>query len=423
MTSADTFTAAGPAAGPAAARNDYFAFPDSRGRFGEFGGRYVPETLMPLVLALEAAYEAADADPAFHQELQGYLATYVGRPSPLYFARRLTEHFGGAKVYLKREELNHTGAHKINNCMGQILLARRMGKTRIIAETGAGQHGVATATVCALFGLPCVVFMGAVDVERQAPNVLRMSLLGAEVRPVTSGAATLKDAMNEALRDWVTNVENTYYLIGSAAGPHPYPMMVRDFQRVIGVEARNQVLDAEGRLPDALVACVGGGSNAIGLFHPFLGDEGVRLFGVEAAGDGLHSGRHAAALNGGRPGILHGNRTYLLQDSDGQITEAHSISAGLDYPGIGPEHAWLHEVGRVRYLLATDDEALEAFKLCARLEGIVPALESAHALARLPEICAEVGKGGVVVLNLSGRGDKDLATVAARMGVTIGNAG
>ncbi len=402
-----------------ALQNDYMAFPDPRGRFGDYGGRYVPETLMPLVLALEAAYEAANADPEFHRELNGYLATYVGRPSPLYFARRLTEHFGGAKVYLKREELNHTGAHKINNCMGQILLARRMGKTRIIAETGAGQHGVATATVCALFGLPCVVYMGAVDVERQAPNVLRMNLLGAEVRPVISGASTLKDAMNEALRDWVTNVEDTYYLIGSAAGPHPYPMMVRDFQRVIGVETRAQLLEAEGRLPDALVACVGGGSNAIGLFHPFLNDESVRLYGVEASGDGMHTGRHAAALTGGRPGVLHGNKTYLLQDADGQITEAHSISAGLDYPGIGPEHAWLYDVGRVKYLTATDDDALEAFKLCAKLEGIVPALESAHALARLPEICAEVGKAGVVVLNLSGRGDKDLATVAARMGVTL----
>jgi tryptophan synthase beta chain len=400
----------------AAPRNDYLAFPDQRGRFGDYGGRYVPETLMPLVLDLESAYEAAAADPTFQAELNGYLATYVGRPSPLYFARRLTEYFGGARIYLKREELNHTGAHKINNCMGQILLARRMGKTRIIAETGAGQHGVATATVCALFGLPCVVYMGAVDVERQAPNVLRMNLLGAEVRPVTSGAATLKDAMNEALRDWVTNVADTYYLIGSAAGPHPYPMMVRDFQRVIGVEARAQVLEAEGRLPDALIACVGGGSNAIGLFHPFLNDETVRIFGVEAAGDGLDTPRHAAALGGGRPGVLHGNRTYLLQDAEGQITEAHSISAGLDYPGIGPEHAWLHDAGRVRYLAATDGEALAAFKLCARLEGIVPALESAHALARLPEVCAEVGPGGIVVLNLSGRGDKDLATVADRLG-------
>jgi tryptophan synthase beta chain len=427
MTSAETLLSADappPSDAPAepTPRNDYFAFPDSRGRFGDYGGRFVPETLMPLVLALEEAYRAADADPAFHRELGGYLASYVGRPSPLYFARRLTEHFGGAKIYLKREELNHTGAHKINNCMGQILLARRMGKTRIIAETGAGQHGVATATVCALFGLPCVVYMGAVDVERQAPNVLRMNLLGAEVRPVTSGASTLKDAMNEALRDWVTNVEDTYYLIGSAAGPHPYPAMVRDFQRVIGVETRAQIMEAEGRLPDALVACVGGGSNAIGLFHPFLNDEGVRLFGVEAAGEGMDTGRHAAALNGGRPGVLHGNKTYLLQDADGQITEAHSISAGLDYPGIGPEHAWLHEVGRVRYLTATDEDALEAFRLCARLEGIVPALESSHALARLPEVCAEVGKEGIVVLNLSGRGDKDLATVAARMGVAIGSA-
>ncbi len=404
---------------PSLRPNDYQALPDEFGRFGDFGGRYVPETLMPLVLALEGAFHAAKADEGFQAELAGYLKHYVGRPSPLYFARRLTEHFGGAKIYLKREELNHTGAHKINNCMGQILLARRMGKTRIIAETGAGQHGVATATVCALFGLPCIVYMGAVDVERQAPNVLRMNLLGAEVRPVTSGASTLKDAMNEALRDWVTNVSDTYYLIGSAAGPHPYPEMVRDFQAVIGVETRAQMLDAEGRLPDAVVACVGGGSNAIGIFHPFLNDEGVRLVGVEAAGDGMHTTRHAAALNGGRPGVLHGNRTYLLQDTDGQITEAHSISAGLDYPGIGPEHAWLHEVGRAEYLTATDDEALEAFQLCARLEGIVPALESAHALARLPELATQVGKDGIIALNLSGRGDKDLATVAEKLGRQI----
>ena len=399
--------------------NDYNAWPDANGRFGDYGGRFVPETLMPLVLSLETAFEAAKADPEFGAELAGYLKTYVGRPSPLYFARRLTEHFGGAKIYLKREELNHTGAHKINNCMGQILLARRMGKTRIIAETGAGQHGVATATVCALFGLPCIVYMGAVDVERQAPNVLRMNLLGAEVRPVTSGAATLKDAMNEALRDWVTNVGDTYYLIGSAAGPHPYPVMVRDFQAVIGVETRSQILEAEVRLPDALIACVGGGSNAIGLFHPFLADESVAIFGVEAAGDGMSTARHAAALNGGRPGVLHGNKTYLLQDADGQILEAHSISAGLDYPGIGPEHSWLHDVGRARYLTATDDEALEAFQLCARLEGIVPALESAHALARLPEVAGVLGKDAIVVLNLSGRGDKDLATVAARLGRAI----
>jgi tryptophan synthase beta chain len=352
-------------------------------------------------------------DPAFQGELKAELKDYVGRPSPLYFAERLSEHHG-ARVWLKREELNHTGSHKINNCMGQILLARRMGKPRIIAETGAGQHGVATATVCARYGLPCVVYMGAVDVERQAPNVERMRLLGAEVRPVTSGSATLKDAMNEALRDWVTNVEDTYYLIGSAAGPHPYPAMVRDFQKVIGEEARAQVLEAEGRLPDALVACVGGGSNAIGLFHPFLADEGVRIYGVEAAGQGLASGEHAAAINGGRPGVLHGNRTYLLQDAEGQILEAQSISAGLDYPGIGPEHAWLNDVGRVTYLSATDAETLDAFRLLARLEGILPALESAHALARLPEVAKIVGPDGIIVLNLSGRGDKDLATVMAR---------
>ena len=396
--------------------NDYSAYPDRAGRFGDYGGRYVPETLMPLVLQLEESYEAAKADPAFRAELASDLTHYAGRPSPLYFAQRLTEHFGGAKIYLKREELNHTGSHKINNCLGQILLARRMGKTRIIAETGAGQHGVATATVCARVGLPCVVYMGAVDVERQAPNVLRMNLLGAEVRPVTSGASTLKDAMNEALRDWVTNVHDTYYLIGSAAGPHPYPAMVRDFQAVIGEETRAQVLDAEGRLPDALVACVGGGSNAIGLFHNFLNDANVRLYGVEASGRGLDTGEHAAAINGGRPGVLHGNKTYLLQDREGQITEAHSISAGLDYPGIGPEHAFLHDVGRATYLSATDDEAIEAFQLLARLEGIIPALESAHALARLADVTRDVGKGGIVVVNLSGRGDKDLAAVAEHLG-------
>ncbi len=404
---------------PAPSPNDYAAFPDALGRFGDYGGRYVPETLMPLVLALEKAYAAAKADEGFQAELAGYLETYVGRPSPLYFARRLTDRFGGAKIYLKREELNHTGSHKINNCMGQILLARRMGRTRIVAETGAGQHGVATATVCALFGLPCIVYMGAVDVERQAPNVLRMNLLGAEVRPVSAGAATLKDAMNEALRDWVSHVEDTYYLIGSAAGPHPYPAMVRDFQSVIGVETRAQILEAEGRLPDALVACVGGGSNAIGLFRPFLADEGVRLVGVEAAGAGMTSGRHAAPLNGGRPGVLHGALSYLLQDADGQVAEAHSISAGLDYPGVGPEHAWLRDAGRAQYVTATDEEALEAFQLCARLEGIVPALESAHALARLPKVAAEVGEGGIVVLGLSGRGDKDLAAVAAHLGRAI----
>jgi len=396
--------------------NDYSAYPDPAGRFGDYGGRYVAETLMPLVLALETAWREAMADPAFQGELASELTNYVGRPSPLYFARRLSEHHG-ARIWLKREELNHTGSHKINNCMGQILLAQRMGKRRIIAETGAGQHGVAAATVCARYGLPCVVYMGAVDIERQAPNVQRMRLLGAEVRPVTSGAATLKDAMNEALRDWVTNVEDTYYLIGTAAGPHPYPAMVRDFQRVIGEEARAQVLEAEGRLPDAAVACIGGGSNAIGLFHPFLDDEGVRLFGVEASGHGLETGLHAAAINGGRPGVLHGNRTYLLQDPDGQITEAHSISAGLDYPGIGPEHAFLHDVGRVTYLSATDDETVAAFTLLARLEGILPALESAHALARLGDVAKIVGADGVIVLGLSGRGDKDLATVNERTGV------
>ena len=393
--------------------NDYSAYPDAAGRFGDFGGRYVAETLMPLILALEEAYEAAKADPAFQGELRSELKHYVGRPSPLYLARRLSEHFG-ARIYLKREELNHTGSHKINNCMGQILLARRMGKPRIIAETGAGQHGVATATVCARYGLPCVVYMGAIDVARQAPNVQRMELLGAEVRPVTSGSATLKDAMNEALRDWVTNVADTYYLIGTAAGPHPYPAMVRDFQRIIGEETRAQILEAEGRLPDALVACIGGGSNAIGLFHPFLSDEDVRLYGVEAAGRGMETREHAAAINGGRPGVLHGNRTYLLQDGAGQILEAHSISAGLDYPGIGPEHAFLNDVGRVTYLTATDDETVAAFKLLARLEGILPALESAHALARLGDVAKTVGPDGIIVLGLSGRGDKDLATVLAR---------
>ena len=399
--------------------NDYSAYPDASGRFGDYGGRYVPETLMPLVHELEAAFRLAMADPAFHAELDGYLKHYVGRPSPMYFAERLTLKFGGAKVYLKREELNHTGAHKINNCMGQILLAMRMGKTRIIAETGAGQHGVATATVCARFGLPCVVYMGAVDVERQKPNVFRMNLLGARVEPVTSGSSTLKDAMNEALRDWVTNVDDTYYLIGSAAGPHPYPEMVREFQAVMGREARAQILEAEGRLPDAVVACVGGGSNAIGTFHPFLNDEGVRLIGVEASGDGMDTDRHAAAINGGRPGVLHGNRTYLIQDAVGQITEAHSISAGLDYPGIGPEHAFLHDVGRTEYMTCTDREALEAFRLCAELEGIIPALETSHALARLPQICAELGPEGIVVVNLSGRGDKDVATVAQALGLSI----
>ena len=404
---------------PVSKPNDYAAYPDAQGRFGDYGGRYVAETLMPLVLELDRAYSAAKADPAFQAELGGYLTHFVGRPSPLYFAERMTKHFGGAKIYFKREELNHTGAHKINNCMGQVLLAQRMGKTRIIAETGAGQHGVASATVCARFGLPCIVYMGETDVERQKPNVFRMNLLGAEVVPVTSGTGTLKDAMNEAMRDWVTNVGDTYYMIGTAAGPHPYPAMVRDFQAVIGVETRAQILDMEGRLPDAVVACIGGGSNAIGIFHPFLSDEGVRLVGVEAAGHGLSSGMHAASLTGGRPGVLHGNKTYLLQDADGQITDAHSISAGLDYPGIGPEHAFLHDVGRAQYLSATDDEALEMFQLCAELEGIIPALEPAHALARVPEIARELGKDGVMVLLMSGRGDKDIFSVAEHLGRKI----
>ncbi len=397
---------------PAPRPNDWSAYPDAAGRFGEFGGRYVAETLMPLVLELDRAYAAAKADPAFQAEVERFNTHYSGRPSPLYLAARLTEHFGGARIYFKRDELNHTGSHKINNTVGQILLAQRMGKTRIIAETGAGQHGVATATVCARFGLPCVVYMGATDVDRQQPNVFRMKLLGAEVRPVTAGTGTLKDAMNEAMRDWVSNVEDTYYLIGTAAGPHPYPAMVRDFQSVIGREARAQLMEAENRLPDAVVACIGGGSNAIGLFHPFLDDEGVRLVGVEAAGHGLASAKHAASMTGGRPGVLHGNKTYLLQDADGQIVDAHSISAGLDYPGVGPEHSWLKDTGRAEYVSATDEEALEAFQLCARLEGILPALEPAHALARIGEIAREVGPGGVMVMNLCGRGDKDIFAIA-----------
>ena len=393
--------------------------PDEAGRFGPYGGRFVAETLMPLVLELNQAYEAAKADPSYQAELDGFLTDYVGRPSPLYLAERLTDHFGQANIWFKRDELNHTGAHKVNNCMGQILLAMRMGKKRIIAETGAGQHGVATATVCARFGLQCVVYMGATDVERQSPNVFRMKLLGAEVVPVTSGRGTLKDAMNEAMRDWVTNVADTYYLIGTAAGPHPYPAMVRDFQSVIGKEARAQMLAKKGKLPDACVAAIGGGSNAIGLFHPFIDDAGVRLIGVEAAGRGLDGPDHAASIQGGRPGVLHGNRTYLLQDEDGQILEGHSISAGLDYPGIGPEHAWLNDIGRAEYRAATDTEALEAFQLCSKLEGIIPALEPSHALARVGEIAAEVGKGGDVVLNMCGRGDKDIFAVARHLGVEL----
>ncbi|QXM25736.1 tryptophan synthase subunit beta [Elioraea tepida] len=393
--------------------------PDERGHFGRFGGRYVAETLMPLILEVERAYTAAKADPSFQAELDRYLADYVGRPSPLWFAERLTQALGGAQVWFKRDELNHTGAHKINNCMGQILLARRMGKRRIIAETGAGQHGVATATVCALFGLPCTIYMGATDVARQSPNVFRMKLLGAEVRPVTSGAATLKDAMNEALRDWVANVADTYYLIGTVAGPHPYPAMVRDFQSVIGTEAKAQLLKATGRLPDVAVAAIGGGSNAMGLFFPFLDDASVRLIGVEAAGHGLDSGQHAASLSRGRPGVLHGNRTYLLQDEFGQILEAHSISAGLDYPGVGPEHSWLHEIGRVEYVAVTDEEALEAFKLCTRTEGIIPALEPAHALAHVAKIAPKMPKDAIILMNLCGRGDKDIFTVAEALGVKL----
>jgi tryptophan synthase beta chain len=392
--------------------NTFRAGPDERGHFGMFGGRFVAETLMPLILELEQAYGQARADPAFRAEMNSYLEHYVGRPSPLYFAERTTEHLGGARIYFKREDLNHTGAHKVNNVLGQILLARRMGKQRIIAETGAGMHGVATATLCAKFGLECIVYMGAVDVERQQPNVLRMRALGAEVRPVESGSKTLKDAMNEALRDWVTNVETTFYCIGTVAGPHPYPMMVRDFQAIIGEETRVQMLEAEGRLPDSLIACIGGGSNALGLFYPFLDERQIEIYGVEAAGHGLSSSLHAASLAGGRPGVLHGNRTYLLMDDDGQINEAHSISAGLDYPGIGPEHAWLHEVGRVTYLSATDEEALAAFELCSKLEGIIPALEPAHALARVMDLAPQKPKDHLMVLNLSGRGDKDLASVA-----------
>ncbi len=374
---------------------------------------------MPLILELEAAYEAAKADPAFQTELDYYLKHYVGRPSALWYAERLTRHLGGAKIYFKREELNHTGAHKINNCIGQILLARRMGKTRIIAETGAGQHGVATATVCALFGLPCTIYMGAVDVERQKPNVFRMKLLGAEVVPVSSGAATLKDAMNDAMRDWVANVRDTFYIIGTVAGPHPYPAMVRDFQCIIGEEAKAQLFEAEGRLPDVAIAAVGGGSNAMGLFHPFLDEPSVKLIGVEAAGHGLDTDQHAASLNRGRPGVLHGNRTYLLQDDDGQIIEAHSISAGLDYPGIGPEHSWLFDIGRAEYVGITDDEALAAFQLCTRTEGIIPALESSHAIAHIVKIAGGMDKDKIILLNLSGRGDKDIFSVAKHLGTEL----
>ncbi|MEM6742931.1 MAG: tryptophan synthase subunit beta [Pseudomonadota bacterium] len=400
--------------------NSFRTGPDEAGRFGDFGGRFVSETLMPLILDLEAEYEKAKTDESFWAEMDDLWKHYVGRPSPLYFAERLTERFGGAKLYFKRDELNHTGAHKINNVLGQILLARRMGKTRIIAETGAGQHGVATATVCARFGLKCIVFMGATDVERQKPNVFRMKLLGAEVVPVTSGRATLKDAMNEALRDWVTNVRDTFYCIGTVAGPHPYPALVRDFQSIIGKETREQMLEREGRLPDSLVACIGGGSNAMGLFHPFLDDPDVRIIGVEAGGHGVDERmEHAASLTGGRPGVLHGNRTYLLQDDDGQILEGHSISAGLDYPGIGPEHAWLHDMGRVEYVSVTDREALEAFQLCCEAEGIIPALEPSHALAHAARLAPALPEDHLMVMNMCGRGDKDIFTVAEALGASI----
>jgi tryptophan synthase beta chain len=395
--------------------NSFRTGPDEGGHFGIHGGRYVAETLMPLILELERVYNECKTDPAFEAELAQFQTHYVGRPSPLYFAERITEKLGGAKVYFKRDELNHTGAHKINNCLGQALVARRMGKTHIIAETGAGQHGVATATVCARFGMSCTVFMGAEDIQRQAPNVERMRLLGAEVVSVTSGSATLKDAMNEALRYWVSKAETHFYIIGTVAGPHPYPAMVRDFQSVIGVETKEQVMKAEGRLPDTLVACIGGGSNAMGLFHPFLDDASVRIIGVEAGGHGIPTGQHAASLTGGRPGILHGNRTYLLQDADGQIVEAHSISAGLDYPGIGPEHSWLYDMKRVEYVSATDNEALEAFQFCSKLEGIIPALEPSHALAHVMKIAPTLPKDHILVMNLCGRGDKDLAAVLGHL--------
>lgn len=403
-------------------QNSYRTGPDARGLFGQFGGQYVAETLMPLIHDLAAEYQKAKNDPEFIKELAYFQRDYIGRPSPLYFAERLTEFCGGAKIYLKREELNHTGAHKINNCIGQILLARRMGKKRIIAETGAGMHGVATATVAARFGLKCVVYMGTTDIDRQQANVFRMKLLGAEVIPVVAGTGTLKDAMNEALRDWVTNVHDTFYLIGTAAGPHPYPELVRDFQSVIGKETREQLMEKEGRLPDSLIACIGGGSNAIGLFHPFLDDASVQIIGVEAAGHGIDTGKHACSMNGGTPGVLHGNRTFLLQDDDGQIIDAHSVSAGLDYPGVGPEHAWLHDIGRVEYVPITDEEALKAFHDCCRLEGIIPALESSHALAEMFKRAPKLPKDHLMVINLSGRGDKDMQTVMHHLNLEEGRA-
>ena len=400
-------------------RESLRSFPDARGHFGVYGGRFVAETLMGPVEQLRQAYEQARRDAAFQSELQGHLRDFVGRPSPLYLAERLSVKAGGARIYLKREDLNHTGAHKINNALGQALLARRMGKKRLIAETGAGQHGVATATVAARFGFECVVYMGAEDIQRQAINVYRMKLLGATVVPVTAGSRTLKDALNEAMRDWVANVDDTYYVIGTVAGPHPYPMMVRDFHACIGEESRQQILSATGRLPDALVACVGGGSNAIGLFHAFLDDEQVAIYGAEAGGDGLHTGKHAASLTGGRPGVLHGNRTYVLEDAHGQITETHSVSAGLDYPGVGPEHSWLKDIGRVKYEVITDAQALEAFHLLTKSEGIMPALESSHAIACAMQLAPKLGKDGIVLVNLSGRGDKDIHTVAARDGIKL----
>ena len=399
--------------------NSFALGPDETGKFGIFGGRFVAETLMPLILDLEKAYNEAKNDPAYQSQFNSLMKDFVGRPSPLYFAERLTEHFNGPKIYFKRDELNHTGAHKINNCIGQILLAKKMGKTRIIAETGAGQHGVATATVAARFGLKCIVYMGEEDIRRQSPNVFRMKLLGAEVIPVASGTGTLKDAMNEALRDWVANVEDTFYIIGTVAGPHPYPMLVRDFQSVIGKEAKEQILEKENRLPDALLACIGGGSNAMGLFHPFLDDTDVNIYAVEAAGMGVDTEKHAASLTAGKPGVLHGNRTYLLQNDDGQITDAHSISAGLDYPGIGPEHAYLHDIGRVNYVSIKDDEALEAFQLCTKLEGIIPALEPSHALAYLPKLTKQMNRDNIIIMNMCGRGDKDIFTVADHLGIKI----
>ena len=400
-------------------KNSFKQLPNEKGYFGSFGGRYVSETLMPLILEVEKEYNKIKRDNDFKKELDHYMKTYVGRPSPLFFAERITEDLGGPKIYFKRDELNHTGAHKINNCMGQILLAKRMGKKRIIAETGAGQHGVATATVCALFGLPCIVYMGEKDIKRQSPNVFRMKLLGAEIRSVTTGSKSLKDAMNEALRDWVTNVKDTFYIIGTAAGPHPYPAMVRDFQSVIGEEVRKQIIDAENRLPDLLMACIGGGSNALGLFHEFLDDKQIEMIAVEAAGHGLESGAHAASLSGGKPGILHGNKTYLLQSQDGQIDEAHSISAGLDYPGIGPEHSYLFEQKRVQYMSATDKEAIDAFQYCCNLEGIIPALEPSHALAVLKKIAKQYSKDKIVVMNMCGRGDKDIFTIAEELNIKL----